>query len=150
MCVISWTVLTIVCHMVMWFRLFGGNPIRNADGDFVCDGAPEGTVDTANDFALGTDCNAKIGRDCLENEHAIHVYPNFGTPFPPVTPNQCTGGPECRAVSVLNDGGAACLEAHEDCSYIQGTQYRLALSAGQAIQEIVRHSRKLWSNVSVV
>lgn len=202
------------CDVCPGDSLFGGQPIRNSDGDYVCDGAPEGTVDTSQDFFSAADCKeapeicvvnpcagyeqddaatcpsgcsvagtsgvdetctanvsdcltgyvpgdfqapstscppgcmftpaiARLGRVCIQNEQAIQVYPNYGTPFPGVTPDSCTGGATCEAVTTLVDGGDVCRSTstwavpNGPCTFTKGTQYRLALSFGQANQEIV-------------
>eukprot|EP01051_Picozoa_sp_SAG22_P002723 SAG22_NODE_124_length_18884_cov_34.149367_8_plen_398_part_00 len=76
------------CSVCPGDTLFGGQPNRNADGDFVCNSAPEGTVDTGIDVLSGTACNTSadgIGRDCLDGEVAIVVHPKYEAAFPPVT-----------------------------------------------------------------
>lgn len=205
------------CEVCPGDTLFGGAPIRNHRGDYVCDGAPEGTVDTSHDYVEGAGCkdeaercekskcnpdfepfgtttktstcpalceilwpntwNAqcvpkvkdcstnytrgdvntpsttcptgcvftpakpRIGRECEENEKLFEVYPNYGTPFPQVSQATCKGGPHCDKVTTTTDGGQACRKAGDPpgdpCVYTPGTNYRIALSAGHANEEVV-------------
>jgi hypothetical protein len=136
------------CAVCPGDHVFGGSPIRTASGDYVCDGAPEGTVDTGNSMLSGTGCAADhaaggIGRDCAEGEVAIVVYPKFENQFPSATPAACvdplastrqgvTAQPTgvCGAVTELANkkkcegtvAGAACTlnSARTDCAVTAG------------------------------
>ena len=152
------------CEICPGDEMFGGNPIRNANGEYVCDGSPEGTVDTSIDFAADVDCAATpLGRDCLTNEVAIEVFPSYGTPFPAAHGNMCVDAHASgRAVPITDcssetslANSRSCLSVRfgtdEDncegvtgactdglyCKFVPGNQYRVALSAGHANQELV-------------
>jgi hypothetical protein len=124
------------CPVCPGDTLFGGRPTRNANGVYVCDNAPGGYVDTANDLLIGQSCLNKTGRACLTNEVGLEVFSRVDAPFP--SPNSCTGtgaiSTKCSAVSAL--ANATACHAIVGCKYTKGS-YRASLSTGHANEEVV-------------
>jgi hypothetical protein len=124
------------CPVCPGDTLFGGRPTRNVNGVYVCDNAPGGTVDTANDFLTGQACLNKTGRVCLTNEVGLEVFSRIDAPFP--SPNLCTGSglvsANCSAVSALSDATAC--RAITGCKYTKGS-YQASLSTSHANEELV-------------
>ena len=111
----------------------------------------------------GTDSTDSVDYADYANEVAIEVFPSYGTPFPAVHGNMCVDAhasgravpiTDCSSVISLANS-RSCLSVRfgpdEDncegvtgactdglyCKFVPGNQYRVALSAGHANQELV-------------